>query len=124
MNVYRETRIGNYSGEANTLARRYADDFFPVPTGVDDVHKCAKFIREDTGSYLMMISSCNNQRARYGLMMSVWGLQKQRVSELMRDFEGRIGVETSIPPIELSQELDANQALLEGLFRLRAIKTD
>jgi len=110
-----ETRVGNYPGNIENLAKQYSDGFFSLPLGRQDVHKCGLFMREEKDSYLLMISNCDTPCPDYNTIVTVFGPNEQRVTQIMHDFESNVDVEIKEAPDYLKEQNEYLMKLFKSL---------
>lgn len=115
-----ETRVGNYNGDIGELARQYSNEFIPVPFGNPDVHKYGLIIRETPDTYFLMVSNSEDKGKikyplDYNVIATIFGKDKERVNELMQDFEKGFGIALKPAPKFLKERYDILAALFERM---------
>lgn len=106
-----EARVGDFVGDIGELVLNYSSDFKPFHMGRPDVHKYALVRREQSGSYILMVSNTDFPNPMYDLIATVMGPVTAQAKELMADFEEGI-------PIELRPAPDFLQRKYDGLMRI------
>ena len=121
-----EPRVGNYNGDIGELARQYSKDFMPIPIGRPEVHKYGLIIREPPAFYLLMVSNSDykgepDNPAYYSVIATLLGKDKERVKELMKDFEKGFALNLRQAPNFLREQNETLAVVFERMGILNTL---
>jgi len=104
--MYTELRVANYSGKIKDLTSYYPfDDFIPVTVGRTDVEKLGMIFTENDERYVIMISKSFAKDCGFNTRISVAGPRKERVNELIEEFQKKVGIKAKPPSKYLREEV-------------------
>ena len=105
--MYSEVKVSNYPGDIGELVRRYSDRFHAIPIGRSDVVKYVLIKKEETETYLLLVSKGEESKPScwidYNVIISIIGPREERIQELMEDFQKVTELETKEAPESLKR---------------------
>lgn len=101
MTKYFVVRVSNHTGNIETLLEKYSDNFFSLPMDIGELSSYGLFIYERDDRYLLTIVTKNNTGLSYNVVITVLGPKRERVVQLMNDFQKTIDLKTKEAPEDL-----------------------
>ncbi len=103
IHLYTEVKIAEYHGDLGELVRRYSNDFINFAIFSPENKKYGLPLKEKGELYFLMVSQYSLPELDYSLVLSVNGVREERVKELMKELEERLGLETIESPEDLKE---------------------
>jgi hypothetical protein len=114
--MHTEIRAANYPDKIKNLLSQYPfDDFIPLLVGRTDVEKHGMIIREETGTYTLLVSKSNKPISGFNVRISVTGPKKERTYELIQEFQNTTGIKTRPAPQYVSEAALTSDKQLQTL---------
>jgi hypothetical protein len=117
MTFHTEVKIAEYHGDIEELVRRYSNEFINFEIFSPENKKYCLPLNEKGELYFLMVSQYSLPELDYNLVLSVNGVREERVQELMKELEERLGLETEEAPEDLKDGLRRLALISSMLFQ-------
>jgi hypothetical protein len=111
-----EAKVARFKGNLENLVSSYLPSLVQVPLGRRDNPKYTQFKSEDSGLYLIMVSSADRPSENYDLLVTVMGPNAAKAAELMAGIESKIPVKLKPAPAHLKQTYEEMFKRLPTLY--------
>lgn len=103
MKLYTEVKIAEYDGDLGELVKKYSEGFINFAFFSPEDKKYGLPLKEKGELYFLMVSQYSLPELDYSLVLSVNGVREERVKELMKELEERLGLEAIEAPEDLKK---------------------